>query len=473
MDVARKAYWIFALYTLGFALLRLLQADNFNHDEAEQYLNAQNFELFYPKQPPLYSWILFGLARFLPLDLGLVTFFKYALYFLFLVIFYRLMIDFSNQRSAFLATSSLAFFLTYSYDFNRDLTHSLLVTVFAVASFYCFLSLAKNPSWTKYLCLGFLFAGGILAKYNFAFLVFILLIVALIKKRDLLFNFKALISALFCFGLLLPHFYSLYQHQFKIFSYTIARADREQGFSLLNSSVALLQAYYEHLIVVLILFLLWRPVMTRIKENSLIELSFLLSLVLPALFILIGGFEHFHPKWFAPLSFLVPLWFFDTYALAPEFKLRQKIHYLLVSAFLLFFLVVDLGGFCFPDLVGDAQSKSYPYAKISAQLKKDLGYPADIVTLARPRLQANLSKQMPEHKIYSLKQLARFEPGCKILVWKNSNQELKIPKLFYKKFKRIIPKKVITANTINSRKHFYHLAYAYACNISDPNQNFQ
>ncbi len=471
--MTRKAYWIFAVYTLGFALLRLLQADNFNHDEAEQYLNAQHLEIFYPKQPPLYSWILFVLSRFLPLDIELLTFFKYSLYFVFLLIFYRLMIDFSNQRAAFLATSSLAFFLTYSYDFNRDLTHSLLVAVFALASFYCFLSLEKNPSWTKYICLGILFAAGILAKYNFAFLIFILLIVSLIKRRELLFNLRALVSALVCLLLLAPHFYSLYQHKFKIFSYTIARADRDQGFSLASSGLALVQAYYEHLIVLAILFLLWRPIMTRIKENSLIELSFFLSLALPALFIVIGGFEHFHPKWLAPLSFLLPLWFFDTYALAPEFKLRQKIHYFLVSGFLLFFLVVDLGGFYFPDIVGDPQSKSYPYAKLASQLKKDLGYPADIVTLVRPRLQANLSKQMPEHQVYSLKKLGRFEPGCKILLWKNSNKEMKIPKPFYKKFKRIIPKKIISANTINSQKHFYHLAYAYACNISDSDQNSQ
>lgn len=79
---------IFAAYLIIQMTVRLLSSNVLHLDDAEQFEYAQNFALGYKNQPPLYTWLVQGVAFFFGLNIVSILATKNLIFLGFLLSFY-------------------------------------------------------------------------------------------------------------------------------------------------------------------------------------------------------------------------------------------------------------------------------------------------------------------------------------------------------------------------------------------------
>jgi len=113
------------IYCLSFALLRFFASPTLELDESQQFFWATHLSWGYPSQPPLYTWLVWlSFKIFSPSLLGLIVV-KYFLTFLMFFFFYLTLREFKTPFESFLFMVSLFLIPLYTYEFNRDLSHSI------------------------------------------------------------------------------------------------------------------------------------------------------------------------------------------------------------------------------------------------------------------------------------------------------------------------------------------------------------
>ena len=163
------------------------------------------------------------------MNIYIVLIIKYLSYFTFLYLIYKLSeIIFKSKEIAYLCLISQLLFITYSYDFTRDLSHTILVTVFSVLSLIVYLKLWTSRSYLNYVYLGLVFGLGFMSKYNFIFVALALVLASFTHRHAfrILVNFKTLISFFICALVGSPHLYYLYQQKFSSVEYALERSNK-------------------------------------------------------------------------------------------------------------------------------------------------------------------------------------------------------------------------------------------------------
>lgn len=425
----RKNLLIILSYCLFFVILRLVIPHSFSHDEAEQIINSKEYLLGFPQQAPLYSWILKSISFLIPINLYSLTLIKYFFYFGFLTSIYLITRIFYEENFSLLITASNLFFISYIYDFNRDLTHSVLVTTFAALSYLWFIKLLIQRSFVNYLIFGILLALGFLSKYNFALVILVLLLTSLSNKlgRRVLFNLKTLISIVI-FGLIsFPHLVWLYKAKFSGLAYALSRAETEKTFSLSSSLFTLLAGYYEVILVFIVLTLIWFRNFQKTRKKTythknLINSGFY-SLIIPIVLLISFGFNSFYAKWLSPIYFILVLNFFILFNInfkKENYSRNSKITFILITIFILVNCFITLIGGLYPGLVGSIRTTQYPYDSVSRQLCADLSKynlnHIEIIIDKNHLLLGNLIATLPKY-------LSQVEINDSI---KNKNKEIKI-----------------------------------------------
>ena len=456
---------------LAFLALRLLMPHSLNNDEAEQVLAASEYVLGYPKQPPLYSWIvrsvtlLFGMEYPNIYILSFLKYFFYGVFIYFLYLSAELVFGNSVKKNknayllesqsksgselnpAFLVLVSSLLFVTYFYDFARDLTHSILATMFAAIGFYVYLRLWLKPSSLGYLLLGIVFGLGFLAKYNFIFFALSIVAASLLERRafQILINPKTFLSIGACLLVFTPNLIYLIKDKLNAVNYALDRSgsNENQVFSFIDILKSSVGAFYETILVITILLILFVAFIHKKRLRSFIfsedifnnhrirRLFFfagVFSILIPLLIMLIMGADKFYAKWLSPSCFLVVFAFYsciDFHKKAGEnaeigvslhapkaFLLRRNILYIIVSScFLVSASVLFIGGF-FPDLIGKVTKTQYPYAKLASMLygeyEEELALTKDgklrliLITNGDPVLKGNLVLALEKSKFKKL-----------------------------------------------------------------------
>jgi hypothetical protein len=442
-----------------------------NNDEAEQVLAASEYVLGYPKQPPLYSWIvrsvtlLFGMEYPNIYILSFLKYFFYGVFIYFLYLSAELVFGNSVKKNknayllenqsksgnklnpASLVVISNLLFVTYFYDFVRDLTHSILATMFAAIGFYVYLRLWLKPSSLGYVLLGTVFGLGFLAKYNFIFFALSIVAASLLERRafKILINPKTFLSIGACLLVFTPNLVYLIKDKLNAVNYALDRSgsNENQVFSLVDIFKSSLGAFYETILVITILLILFVAFIHKKRLRSFIfsedifnnhrirRLFFfagVFTILIPLLIMLIMGADKFYAKWLSPSCFLVVFAFYsciDFHKKAGEnaeiedggqsfktFLLRRNILYVIVSScFLVSASVLFIGGF-FPDLIGKVTKTQYPYDKLSSILyreyEEELALTEDgklkliLITNGDPVLKGNLVLALEKSKFKKL-----------------------------------------------------------------------
>jgi 4-amino-4-deoxy-L-arabinose transferase-like glycosyltransferase len=354
-------------------------------DEAEQFLLAAVFQWGYPSQPPLYSWIVHSISFITGLNIFALVFTKYSILFLFFSVFYLTARSFWEAGKSLAVTGSLMLFPLYAYEFNRDLSHSILVTLMAALTCLVYSRMLTRRTLLSYVLIGVCAAFGILSKYNVA-LFFIALVAASLsikEGRRLLFDKRILISAFVCLIVLLPHVIWLVQKNFSPFYHGLRKA---QAGALFDSSpvkflLTILTPYAGLVLFFTVFLFFFRPFFSPGLRNisaqgEILSLATLYGLIAPLVTVVFFGAGHFAERWLAPVIFIIPLSCFLMVDLDEQNR-RFKVFGSVCASVALIVLLVRIFIGLTPDLTGKIEHIHIPFHELSRQLSKTLNQPGN------------------------------------------------------------------------------------------------
>jgi 4-amino-4-deoxy-L-arabinose transferase-like glycosyltransferase len=282
-------------------------------EDAEQAYYSQWWRLGYDDQPPLYTWIqillnkLFGVSRFsLSLFRGilfagiLLSLYKFAVAFL------------GNHHRAGMVTMGLVLVPTFMDFTFRRLSHTTLMCLMVVLTYWMVLQLIRQKSLKDYLLFGAIIGIGLLSKYNYL-LVLGALLFAVPFDRELRrvlwhpYMFLTLFIALLCIS---PHAHWLLENQGNVSQLRASIQEKtggDKGGTLpligpLTGFLTTLPKLFVPLLLVLSAALFWGKARARpgLKINWLLKV-FLSQLML--LLVLVVGLNmgKVEARWLLPL----------------------------------------------------------------------------------------------------------------------------------------------------------------------------
>jgi hypothetical protein len=461
---------IFA-YCLLFAVLRISVSSSMELDESEQFLNGSFFSLGYAHQPPLYSWIVHSMSLPFGMNLQTLVAAKYTILFSFYLSFYLIARTFWSARASLLVTGSLLFFPTYSYEFNRDLSHSILVTALASISCYLFLRLMRRKNTADYLLLGVSLGLGLLSKYNFLFFLAALVLAAASFRegRGVLFARRTFVSLAGCLLVVSPHILWLIQNAFLPFRHALTKAETG-GLPLWEPEkvLSVVLSSYSGVIIFLAIFAGLFGFRTSRSDGESRPISTFFGYIvfyglsMPLFVIVVLRTGHFSERWLAPLLFCVPLAMFSRIGPQPENSRVKALGYFSLIVAVTVFAARSFIGF-FPDDAGKVERIHTPFRDISAQLKKELGE-KDIgdlrdltIVTDNEFLAANMEYCLPETTIYLIDRGRAAGNGgretkTKVIVWDAGRRGENIPEAFTGKYPSALPLGILRAPYLRSSR---------------------
>ena len=166
----RPLPWLLA-WAAAHVALRLALSPALRWDEAEQTLWSQQLAWGYGMQPPLYTWLQWGLNAVLGPSLLSLAVLKHgllALTYLFMGLAARALLP---PRAAWWAAASMVMLPPLGWSSLHDQTHTVLVTAVTAATWWVAIRLVLAPRPARYALLGLVLALGLLSKYNYALVV--------------------------------------------------------------------------------------------------------------------------------------------------------------------------------------------------------------------------------------------------------------------------------------------------------------
>jgi 4-amino-4-deoxy-L-arabinose transferase-like glycosyltransferase len=180
--VRHPAWWLFA-WALLHVLMRLVSSQALELDEAEQMLWSQQWSWGYGAQPPLYTWLLQGLAALLGPGLLSLSVLKMGLIALTYWFMWRAACEVLSPRSAWWAALSMVWLPMLGWEALRDLTHTVLLGCLVAATWWLVLRQIRQPQSHGFVWLGLVVGLGLLSKYSYALFALALGLAAL-SGRD-------------------------------------------------------------------------------------------------------------------------------------------------------------------------------------------------------------------------------------------------------------------------------------------------
>ena len=195
--IKKPLFWLL-IYLVVHFLIRMLFSQTLQVDDAEQIDHAQNLLLGYPiPQPPLYSWLSWGMFKTLSTGLFALTLLKYTL--IALTFWFTWLVSgqlFQHLQTRYIATFSYLLMPSFAWHMHQGFTHTILLGFGIILSLHALLSLKENNSIKNYLYLGLALGIGLMAKYSFLLFMIPLLIsaISIASFRKIIINQKILLS---------------------------------------------------------------------------------------------------------------------------------------------------------------------------------------------------------------------------------------------------------------------------------------
>jgi 4-amino-4-deoxy-L-arabinose transferase-like glycosyltransferase len=292
-------------------------------DDAEQMRHAQEFLLGYPiPQPPLYSWLSWGMFKIFSAGLFALTLIKYII--ISLTFWFTWLVSgqlFQHLQTRYIATFSYLLMPSFAWHMHQGFTHTILLGLGIILSLHALLSLKENSSIKNYLYFGLALGIGLMAKYSFLLFIIPLLIsaISIASFRKIIINQKTLLSIGVLIIVVGPHAYWLTQHYQEVFL-SIDQKLKVTSDNLLVDRIKSVWQFAGAAIAFVVPFSLifiinsWRKIFNIDKQASKDDSSLLLNrfyLIIIASVILLAIFvsmPHFKVRWFHPLMMIFPLW---------------------------------------------------------------------------------------------------------------------------------------------------------------------
>jgi 4-amino-4-deoxy-L-arabinose transferase-like glycosyltransferase len=459
---------IILLYCVVWASLRLLVSTTMELDDAEQFVAAKVLSLGYiaQGQPPLLTWIYSAVSFFFGMNIFTIIGVKYTALFCFYFAFYRVARTFWEPKKSLVVTGSLLLFPTYGYEFNRHLSHTILLAAMATATTLVYVRLLTRKTTVGYVLLGLSLGFGILSKDNFIFLPAALALASFSSKkgRETLFDRRMFLSIIIGAVIVLPYALWGIHEKFPTVHEAFARA--KSGQLRLDSPWRLVSSFASSFVEALAIpavFLLFFRSPLRGKKDALetarpvLRMAPFYGVLIPFVVILIFRLGHFSGKWLTPVFFTIPLALFCSFDTA-ERSLRN-FGRLCVGAVVVMLLMRAFIGF-FPDITGKLERTHMPIKAVSEQLKKELAAKGIydlkqlVVVTENSYLAANLEANIPEAEFLSVNDLAGKPLPRKnvVAVWDAKEEGQLVPKALHDCLPQVLAAVKIETPYIHSKK---------------------
>lgn len=303
------------VYACTVAFLQMGASPTAELDQAEQLILSQRLQWGYTNQPPLYTWLLWGIEQWTGPSLTVLLLFKVGLLLALAVSFVGIGHELRlSQRQRVLSLAGLAWLPAFVWEAQRDLTHSMMAATMASLMLWGSLWAVRRRTWWAYALPGAAAAGALLSKHNAViFVVAVLLtLLSLPDWRRRLHLGGVLFAIALLAGLCAPHGLWLLQHP-EVLAQTTHKLIGAQDDAGWVAGGELLVALLKGLLAFLMPWLLvavplwWWARRQSAAQRLMTRLLWVVMAVL-LVFVLAIGAESFKGRWLFPLLFFVPLW---------------------------------------------------------------------------------------------------------------------------------------------------------------------
>jgi len=312
------------VYAIGHAALRVWISPILNIDDAREAIFSQTLAWGYqPRQPPLYTWLVWATVRLAGVSTASLTVLKYAVLAVGYAFAYatarRVLVE---PRLAPLAAFSLLLLLPVGWFVHDDLTQSVAVLAAAAATVYALIRVEAAPTTGRYAWLGLALALGTLSKLTYlvfgAALGLAALTVAPYRRR--LLDPRGMLTITLATVLVLPYALWLATHQDDLtrFAQQVGPGStRSFAAGVLDGLGAVLRAFVYYAAPLGLLFLVLFPETYRLKPRPggretpaglLVERTLLAGLALLGAGAFVNVLGQLKFRWAIPLFFLLPLY---------------------------------------------------------------------------------------------------------------------------------------------------------------------
>jgi len=334
----KKFYALISLITVSHFIIRGFLYPGAPNDDAEQLLFSQIFDWGYGvSNPPLYTWMVIAIQQIVGIENWSVSLIKFFAYFLIFHFMYLLGLRVLEDHQLVVLCALSPFLLYYiSWDSILTYSHSILATVFILATLLSLLRVFDHMNVTSYGLFGLLVGFGLLSKYTYTLFLLSLIIttVTLPAFRRIILNTKALISLIIMVIIVSPHAFWLYgntdiigsaiSHKFEITQTSNFLESRLKGLiSMITSFINFMSPLW-----VVLLAAFWKPLLIQLKNKKVttLETRYLINYLLIALglittLILISGVSKVRAHYMF-LFIPFPIAFFAW--IAPQLELASK-----------------------------------------------------------------------------------------------------------------------------------------------------
>ena len=375
--VAHPLIWLLALAAAHVAV-RVAISPSLKWDEAEQMLWSQQLSLGYGAQPPLYTWLQWGVNQILGPSVLALSLLKHSLLALTYALMWLAARELLGPRGAWWVAASLMLLPPLGWYSIRDQTHTILVAATTCGAWWMLLRIVRRPSPWNFVGLGLVCALGMLAKYSFAMVIVAMLLAAL--------SVPTVRRALFARGwwwapivgvlVVLPHGLWLLSHLGEATTGTLRKMDIQTQhhfgkglLDLLNMVAGMLGAWA--LIAWLAFGKAWwrRPVTPAAPWAQQVFVRYLALIALALLgMVLVAGVTNFKGRWAVPLLCVVPL---AAFAARPELEFDPRGKRFTAIALFMMALMLVVGGLrpWISALRGHTDELNHPATALSAALR--------------------------------------------------------------------------------------------------------
>ncbi len=281
-------------------------------EDAEQAYYSQWFRWGYDDQPPLYTWVQYAINQVFGISRISFSLLRGAIFFGILFVLHRfaksILKDTKKSELAVLCLALVPVFIDFTF---RRLSHTALLTLVLVFTYWIIHRLLQKGNFGNYVILGLVMGVGILSKYNYG-LFLAALGVSLFFDRELrkvFLNKYILVSVTITLLMIIPHFHWLltsgdYLLELKQSVSTKMESNDTGAIFLITPFFSFLQAIFRlFLPVTVLLGLLVFLKKLKLKPAQLDWFSklFFAQLLVLLLFFLLGGVNKIEVRWLMPL----------------------------------------------------------------------------------------------------------------------------------------------------------------------------
>lgn len=398
----RRFFVAIVSYFCLHVLLRVVISDSLDYDEAEQAFLSQWLLSGYTEQPPLYTWLQYGLFTLFGEGVLAVSVLKNGLLLLtYVFVFDSCRIVLGDSRRAVIASLSLLLIPQIGWESQRDMTHTTLVVMSAAATFWQCLCLYRDRSFFNYLLLGIVLGVGILAKANF--LLFLAVLVGSLasghQTRKILFTPKFIVSLVIALAMSSDYLLWMYHNQDIVFS-TSHKFKRAIDNYYTKGLLSLIANSFLFLTPLWAIYLVMFPrgyrgqLSSESQLQQLVRRYFIVFGLTLIVVVLTFKVTYVKDRWLQPLLFLFPLFFLihvpEKSITSGRFRIFLRVS-LLCALFIYVAFTVRVAGASY---FNNFCRMNFPFDNVAESIQQD-GFERGLIVSDNRFLAGNLRLHLP------------------------------------------------------------------------------